>query len=95
VLAVAVACLAPAVCDALTINTVFVPAGQSIPGVGLASSAHTQTVGGGSLSAVVRAAADEWESLISDDFTTTVYFGWPQQARIIRWHITESSHPMH
>lgn len=75
-LAVAVACLAPAVCDALTINTVFVPLGQSIPGVGLAGSAHTQTVGGGNLSAVVRAAADKWESLISDDSTTTVYFGW-------------------
>jgi hypothetical protein len=76
VLAVAVACLAPAVCDALTINTVFVPAGQSIPGVGLAGSAHTQTVGGGNLSDVVRAAANKWESLISDDFTTTIYFGW-------------------
>lgn len=75
-LAVAVAFLAPAVCDALTINTVFVPTGQVIPGVGLAGDSHTQTVGGGNLSALVRAAADKWESLISDDFTTTVYFGW-------------------
>jgi hypothetical protein len=75
-LAVAMVCLAPAIGKALTINTVFVPSGQLIPGVGLAGDPHTQTVGGGNLMSLVRAAADKWESLISDDFTTTVYFGW-------------------
>jgi len=50
--------------------------GQMIPSVGLAGGAHAETVGGGNLSAIVRAAADAWESLIHDDFTTTIYFGW-------------------
>ena len=69
-------CFAPAVSDALTINTVFLSPGEMIPSVGLAGSPHAQTVGGGNLSTIVRAAADAWESLILDDFTTTIYFGW-------------------
>jgi hypothetical protein len=75
-LAAALVCFAPAVSDALTINTVFISPGAMIPSVGLAGDAHAGTVGGGNLPAIVRAAADAWESLILDDFTTTVYFGW-------------------
>jgi hypothetical protein len=75
-LAAALVCFAPAVSSALTIKTVFSSPGTMIPSVGLAGGPHSSTVGGGSLSAIVRAAADAWESLIPDDFTTTIYFGW-------------------
>ena len=75
-LAAALVCVAPAVSGALTINTVFLSPGEMIPSVGLAGGPHAGTVGGGNLSAIVRAAADAWESLILDDFTTTIYYGW-------------------
>ncbi len=61
---------------ALTINTNFVPAGSNIPGIGIAESPMSNTVGGGNLESIVRAAADAWEALILDDFTLTVDFGW-------------------
>jgi hypothetical protein len=75
-LAVVLVCLAPAVGSALTINTTYISPGGMLPSVGLAGGSHPDTVGGGNLPAVVRAAADAWESLISDSFTTTIYFGW-------------------
>lgn len=75
-LALVLVCFAPVVSNALTINTVFKSAGQMIPSVGLADGSPSATVGSGNLSAIVRAAADAWESLILDDFTTTIYFGW-------------------
>jgi hypothetical protein len=75
-LALVLVCLAPAVSSALTINTTFISPGGMIPAVGPAGGSHPDTVGGGNLSAVVRAAADKWESLIGDNFTTTIYFGW-------------------
>jgi hypothetical protein len=75
-LAMVLVCSAPAVSSALTINTAFISPGGIIPSVGLAGGSHTNTVGGGNLPAIVRAAADAWESLISDSLTTTIYFGW-------------------
>ncbi len=61
---------------ALTINTLFVPTGQIINGIGRAEQPTSVTVGGGNLQSVVRAAADTWEALILDDHTLTLNFGW-------------------
>lgn len=61
---------------ALTIETLFVPEGQTINGIGVAEAEPIGAVGGGNLPAIMRAAADVWESLITDDHTLTLNFGW-------------------
>jgi hypothetical protein len=61
---------------ALTIETRFVAPGGLIPSVGTATAAPTSAVGGGNLSAIVRAAADAWERLIPDTHHFTLDFGW-------------------
>jgi len=62
--------------DALTIETHFYPVGTAIPGVGVATPPADNTHGNGNLQAIVRAAADAWESRIADDYTLIVNFGW-------------------
>ncbi len=61
---------------ALTIETRFFDSGGLIPSVGVATSAPSSAVGGGNLPAIVRAAADAWESLILDTHQFTLNFGW-------------------
>lgn len=63
---------------ALTINTTFVASGQSFgSGLGNATGAPTtNTAGGGTLQAIFREAADCWESVILDDHTLNLSFGW-------------------
>lgn len=63
------------VVHALTIETLFVPAGKIINGIGEAK-APPPSIGGGNLNAIVRAAANVWEDLIADEHTVTLNFGW-------------------
>ncbi|MCA9237582.1 MAG: hypothetical protein KDA44_19045, partial [Planctomycetales bacterium] len=60
----------------LTIVTKYVPAGETIPSVGVAQAQPDNTVGGGDLPSIVRAAADAWEALIHDSWTLTIEYGW-------------------
>lgn len=60
----------------LTIRTIFVPEGNFIPGVGAAIGPAAKSRGTGDLQTIVRAAADAWESLISDNHTLTLHYGW-------------------
>jgi hypothetical protein len=66
----------PSAAEALTINTIFVPAGNEISGVGMAEGPAGGSTGRGDLSSIVRAAADAWEAVILDNHTVTVNFGW-------------------
>ena len=61
---------------ALTIVGNYIPPGQSIPGVGIATAPATNVRGAGSLDAIFHAAADAWERAIADDFTVSVNYGW-------------------
>lgn len=64
--------------SALTINTTFVANGQAFgSGLGNASAAPTtNTTGTGNLQSIFRAAADCWESVILDNHTVNLTFGW-------------------
>ncbi|HRK21881.1 MAG TPA: PEP-CTERM sorting domain-containing protein [Fimbriimonadaceae bacterium] len=64
--------------SALTINTTFVASGQSFgSGLGNATGAPTSnTTGSGNLQTIFRAAADCWESVILDNHTVNLTFGW-------------------
>jgi hypothetical protein len=57
-------------------------AGASLEGVGTAGAQGPNVVGGGDFASIVRAAADAWENLILDDFTSVINFGWRPTAPI-------------
>ena len=61
---------------AVRIETRYIEAGERIPSVGIAGERPASAVGGGDLATIVRAAADVWESLIADEHTLTLSFGW-------------------
>jgi hypothetical protein len=66
----------------LTIVTNYIPPGEQIPGVGVATAPAANVRGGGTLQTVFRAAADAWERAIRDEFTLTVNYGWIPTAAI-------------
>jgi hypothetical protein len=57
-------------------------AGTTLEGVGTAGAQGPNVVGGGDFATIVRAAADVWENLILDDFTSVINFGWHSSAPI-------------
>jgi hypothetical protein len=57
-------------------------AGAPLEGVGTAGAQGSNVVGGGDFSSIVRAAADVWEDLILDNFTSVIDFGWHSTAPI-------------
>lgn len=61
--------------QAITILSTFVSNGNALPVGGNAGPAGS-LVGGGSLTSVFEAAADYWETLIGDDFTVHITYGW-------------------
>ncbi|QDT70025.1 hypothetical protein MalM25_29690 [Planctomycetes bacterium MalM25] len=62
--------------SALQIDTRYYAPGELIPSLGEARSRPESAVGEGDLQAIVRAAADTWESLIGDDHTLVLHYGW-------------------
>jgi hypothetical protein len=65
----------------------FIPAGSTIPGVGVAGGAPGNTAGGGSFLSIFNAAADCWEQAILDNHTLTIHFGWfPQSGSTLAAH---------
>lgn len=73
---IAAASLTGAPLHALSIHTNYIAAGDFIPSIGIAAEPASNTLGGGDLSSIVRAAADAWEALILDDYSLTLNFGW-------------------
>jgi hypothetical protein len=67
---------------ALNIILIHQAAGASLEGVGTAGAQGPNVVGGGDFASIVRAAADAWENLILDDFTSVINFGWHPTAPI-------------
>lgn len=74
--ALAILLLSPRMAIGLQIETIFYADGERIPSIGEAAAPPTNSEGGGDLATIVRAAADAWESLIADDHTLTISFGW-------------------
>ncbi len=61
---------------ALTINTTFVASGNLPVSTRAVGSAPGTVAGGGSLTDIVRAAADVWELALLDGGTVNIAFGW-------------------
>jgi hypothetical protein len=61
--------------QAITILSTFVSNGNALPVGGNAGPAGS-LAGGGTLTSVFEAAADYWETLIGDDFTVHITYGW-------------------
>lgn len=68
--------VAASTASALTIVSQYRGNGSSLEGIGVAGAPSTNTVGGGDLATIFRAAAGVWERAILDNFTLTLNFGW-------------------
>lgn len=68
--------LMPLSSNALTINTNFIDQGNTLVTFGSAESTPASAVGGGNIQAIVRTAADYWESAYSDDHVLNIDYGW-------------------
>jgi hypothetical protein len=74
---VAFALLVATSAPGVTIERVFVPVGQAVPGVGFTSLGQpASAAGGGDFQTVINAACDLWEQALQDDCKLTLHFAW-------------------
>ena len=74
--------------SALSILGNFITPGMNFPLLGVTAGLQpNNAIGGGDLTKIFDTAADAWESVILDDHTVTIHFGWsPRDNSILATH---------